>query len=128
MDNSIYQAVAQESFNWCCQKFGSSRKSGKFPKLIISTDKRYKRIYGGYTGQEIYIYLNTQTSRTSVAKTVIHEFTHFLQFPYVKSLKTYFKIDEESGYEKNPFEIQAHFAEHYYFSSCYRYLKSKKLF
>lgn len=115
--------IAEETFEWCCRFLGTPLK--RYPKLKLSTDKRYTRKYGEYNNKVVTIYLNTCKGRKDIIGTVIHEYTHFIQMPRKKDINKYHKLSENHHYNKHPFEIEAVLSEKVYLKDCIDYLRKK---
>jgi hypothetical protein len=116
MDIKTQVEIAENVFIWCINEFGSPIKS--LPKLTVKTDKRIRKKYGQYINKEITIYLSTCTTKSKIVKTIIHEYTHFLQMPKSKDIKVYSKLLKTFEYDKHPFELQARMYEKNYYSKC----------
>ena len=114
--------IAQKAFDWCVNHFGSPVK--KLPKLIVKKDRRFTRMYGQYTNAEITIYLNTCKTEKLIVKTVIHEYTHFLQMPRKKDLPVYQRLLDTFEYNKHPFEVQARMYEEEFYKKCLSDIKN----
>jgi hypothetical protein len=115
--------IAEETFEWCCRFLGTPLK--RYPKLKLSTDKRYTRKYGEYNNKVITIYLNTCKGRKDIIGTVIHEYTHFIQMPRKKDINKYHILSKNHHYNKHPFEIEAVLSEKFHLKDCIDYLRKK---
>jgi len=116
MDIKTQVEIAKNAFIWCINEFGSPIKS--LPKLTVKTDKRIRKKYGQYINKEITIYLSTCKTKSKIVRTIIHEYTHFLQMPKSKDIKVYSKLLKTFEYDKHPFELQARMYEKNYYSKC----------
>jgi len=116
MDIKTQVEIAKNAFIWCINEFGSPIKS--LPKLTVKTDKRIRKKYGQYINKEITIYLSTCKTKSKIVRTIIHEYTHFLQMPKAKDIKVYYKLLETFEYDKHPFELQARMYEKEYYNKC----------
>jgi len=116
MDIKTQVEIAENAFIWCINEFGSPIKS--LPKLTVKTDKRIRKKYGQYINKEITIYLSTCKTKSKIVRTIIHEYTHFLQMPKAKDIKVYYKLLETFEYDKHPFELQARMYEKEYYNKC----------
>jgi hypothetical protein len=116
MDIKTQVEIAENAFIWCINEFGSPIKS--LPKLTVKTDKRIRKKYGEYINKEITIYLSTCKTKSKIVRTIIHEYTHFLQMPKAKDIKVYYKLLETFEYDKHPFELQARMYEKEYYNKC----------
>jgi len=113
--------VARQTFKWCVAYFGHPLKT-KTCKLrtngVSMCDHK-----GMYINREITINLKMCTSYSDVVKTVIHEYTHYLQFPRKCKLKHYHKLVETFGYFYSPHEREARNNEKIYYPSCWSHIK-----
>lgn len=116
--------ILQQAFEWCVERFGSPLKNGDIPNFIISYE-RNSDCFGYYCSleKEIVIFPFEIQSKSMLIRSVIHEYTHFLQMPKTKEYPKYLKMEKKYGYENNPFEIGAYEAELKYYRTCYSYLK-----
>lgn len=118
--------IAVEAYEWCVKRFGSPLKNGQLPEFIVSFE-RGADYYGHYcsSDKEIVVFPFTIPSKTMLIRSVIHEYTHFLQMPRTRDGVKYNKLDKKYGYQENPLEIEAYEAELKYYRSCYNSLKNK---
>jgi hypothetical protein len=84
---------------------GKSKYKSEPPVLTFHSGEKYGgMIYGEYynDGNEIKIWWETHSTSKEITSTLIHEYTHYLQYwPwYIRYMKTY-------SYDKNPYEIEA---------------------
>jgi Zn-dependent peptidase ImmA (M78 family) len=119
--------IAKYALKWCEKKFGTPLKKS-FPELIIKGDKRVTSKYGEYVDRKIYIFLNVCNTKSAIIRTVIHEYTHFLQMPKINDTIKYFKLSQKFKYDNHPYEVEALTAEKKYFSSCYKSLQKNGIF
>lgn len=118
------ELVAQETLKWCLKTFGNPLKK-KTPFIKFVKDRRFKKFCGEYYCKEITIYGNVCKSTTTVVKTVIHEFMHFLQMPRNKDMEKYAKLQRKYDYRNNPYEIEAFSFEKEHYKACKEHLKLK---
>lgn len=118
--------IATATFDWCKRFFAVSDTHFNI-KIIVSFDRRVKRRYGYYSNGVIVVYPLLCKTKNMLIKTVLHEYKHFIQMPYVNSMANYSILQEYFDYESNPYEIEANnFADEQY-KRCYASLKRKKV-
>lgn len=121
--------IANLAYQWCEMRFGHPLKT-VICDFKVSRDKRVKYMLGEYMERVIKIYVHNCKSYTEVIRTVIHEYTHYIQMPKLSDNSKYCKLDEKYGYIDNPFEVEARNAEDMFLGSCktnvYRKLQKKK--
>jgi hypothetical protein len=118
--------IIVETFNWCVEKFGTPLKNGELPDLNVSY-MRNSDCFAYYCSmdREITIFPYMIQSKSMLIRSVIHEYTHFLQMPHRKNYRKYTKLEEDFGYDNNPLEVEAYEAELKYYRTCYSYLNTK---
>ena len=118
--------IINETFNWCIEKFGTPLKNGELPDLNVSYVKNSDCFaYYCSMDREITIFPYMIQSKSMLIRSVIHEYTHFLQMPHRKNYRKYTKLEENFGYDNNPLEVEAYDAELKYYRTCYSYLNTK---
>ena len=60
-----------------------------------------------FQGKQIVIYVYDNLDVDCLVDTVIHEYSHYLQFEKKASEQDYNKQHEEMGYWDNPYEVKA---------------------
>jgi len=117
--------IIEETFNWCVNKFGTPLKNGELPDLNISYVRNSDCFaYFCSVDREMTIYPFMIDSKSMLIRSVIHEYTHFLQMPNKKNYQKYTKLEKNFGYDNNPLEVEAYKAELKYYRTCYSYLKN----
>lgn len=116
--------IAQETLNFCKKKFGTPLKR-TYPNLVISQDNRYTRRYGDYIDRTITIYLKSCNTKCNIIKTIIHEYTHFLQMPKMNDIKKWHRLHENFNYEDHPYELEAQMSEILFYNECLEYVDKK---
>ena len=116
--------IAKLSYQWCENRFGHPLKT-VICNFKVSQDKRVKHMLGEYMDRDIKIYIENCRSYSEVIRTVIHEYTHYLQMPKLTDNRKYYKLDEKHGYINNPMEVEARDAEDNYIGTCRGYVYSK---
>ena len=116
--------IANLAYRWCENRFGHPLKTviGDFK---VSQDKRVKHMLGEYMDRNIKIYIYNCSSYSEVIRTVIHEYTHYLQMPKLNDNGKYYRLDEKYGYINNPMEVEAREAEDMFIKTCRGYVYSK---
>jgi len=117
---STYQIrrVVCETILWCETYLGTKRKSRKLTYKVTSKPYVFPA-YGVYypDHNKIVIHLSECDNVRMVIRTVIHEYTHFLQ-----DLRSYKRVLKEVGYSNHPQEVEARLSETFY-SNCWKEIK-----
>ena len=116
--------IAKLAYRWCEMKFGHPLKTA-ICEFKVSQDKRVSQMLGYYMEREIKIFVHNTKSYSEVMRTVIHEYTHYLQMPKLSDNSKYCKLDEKYGYFDNPMEVEARDSEAIYIGTCKSYVYSK---
>jgi hypothetical protein len=129
MSNKKYEVkraikIAKLAYFWCERQFGHPLKT-EICEFKISQDKRVKDMMGEYMDRVMKIYILNCPSYTEVIKTVVHEYTHYLQMPKLNDNSKYCKLDDMYGYFDNPYEMDARDSEKKYYKTCRRFVYSK---
>lgn len=109
--------------NWCEKNIGTNWRHPR-PKLSLLggiADDMSKHTYGEYCvdGNLININLECNVYVRCLIKTIIHEYTHYLQPVKTK----YWKLAKKHGYYHNPLEVEARFNENTKYKDCFNDLK-----
>ena len=118
----------KKAFDWCIVHYGLSKYYKEYPILIISYSKS-RTPHGEFfledsedlsDRDEIHIamYIYNLKSKTEIAKTMIHEYQHYMQ--NATWLTRYHRTKE---YEKNPYEILAEAEAIKSYTKCLRQSK-----
>jgi hypothetical protein len=118
--------IALLAYQWCCDTFGSPLKSGELPQIELVSN-RHSNDLGLYWERIITINTVYHKSVSGIIRTVIHEYTHFLQMPKLYDMGKYHKLYKKYGYEQHPMEIDAVNSEKKHYRNCLRYLQRRKL-
>lgn len=97
--------VCKFIFTYCKDNLGYNNRKRIPLKYILDRSKKYEPYFGWYESKKNLITIkmaNTKTLKEFVA-TFIHEYVHSLQ----PCRTYYFKLLEEHGYDKHPYEIEA---------------------
>lgn len=108
-------------FNWCRRNMGINNRKHYTPKWYFSRWNDNPKVCGEYDDEtnEIFVYYKNLTDVRELVQTIIHEWQHQLQ-----PLRTqYFKY--KGPYNKNPFEIEAQYAETIYTRPLWETVKKK---
>jgi hypothetical protein len=120
-DLSTYalRRIVGEVIFWCEKSMGTKRKSRKLSYKVTSKPYIFPA-YGVYDPRtnKITIHLSECDSVRMIIKTVIHEYTHFLQ-----DLRSYKRVLKEVGYDSHPQEVEARENERLY-STCWKLIKT----
>lgn len=121
LDMSTIKKIVYMSLTWC--EDNMSRKGHKKPPYKISIRKQTygEPCYGQYDEDTntIYIFYNNCGNVELLIRTVLHEYTHYLQPIEGK----YHKLLKKHGYDKHPQEVEARKMEEYYLN-VWKYIKS----
>ena len=104
----VKRLFAIRAMRWCRDYMGVNNRRKSLPKISVrinfrkdETERFIKGIYYSYENRIIIYDLNCKTIE-DIVSTVIHEYTHYLQFwPWYTRYKNLYK------YENNPYEVQA---------------------
>ena len=114
---------------WCYKKFGEKPKVD-LPFIEWDFNNRsYQRdgTLGEYDTIQNTIYLRITGHRNfyNLARTLIHEYVHYLQTEYSDQLYTeYMKI---YGYEDNPYEVEAVYISELYMVECTKWVLTQMM-
>jgi len=100
---------------------GKSKYKKSTPKLIVSKKER-KKIIGEYHTDKnlIMVWIKPHSNFRHLTRTILHEYTHYLQHP-----SWYYRYMKKYGYKSNPYEIEANKSEKMY-SSLIKMTSDKK--
>ena len=108
------------ALRWCSTNLGTI----KHPYELKIHYYRHNK-YGGrflFNGKKIVIYVYDQLNLIYLIDTVIHEYTHHLQFDKKSCERDYNKNHHEVGYWNNPFEIEARMVAERNRESCLKWV------
>ena len=125
LNKSDIRKIVKEATAWCTDEFGVNRKKKQEFTVSIRKQKRTGDdpvAYGEYDldNNTIIIYYNNCPRVKNLVKTLIHEYTHYLQPISTK----YHKLLEEYGYDNHPMEVEARENEDNNYRPCWKYIKS----
>ncbi len=100
--------VVCETIKWCETNLGVKTKSRTLEYCVRTLGDKYTPAYGMYdpVKNRIYVFRNYAPTVKMVVKSVLHEYTHFLQ-----NLRWYGHVLNKVGYNKHPQEIEARVME-----------------
>jgi hypothetical protein len=111
--------IVKETIKWCQDNLGT--KSYGVNYSVRTLGEKYTPAYGMYdpTKRTILVFRNYAPTVKMVVRSVLHEYTHYLQ-----NLRWYGKVLDKVGYDKHPQEVEARVVETMY-SICWNDIKNK---
>jgi hypothetical protein len=111
--------VVAETIAWCQDNLGT--KSYGVDYSVRTQRNKTTPSYGYYDGarRTIMLHRNYTPTVKMIVRTVLHEYTHYLQ-----NLRWYNNVLSKVGYDKHPQEIEARVTETMY-SICWNDIKNK---
>lgn len=126
LDTRTKNKIVRMTLKWCQEVLGvNNRRAYGLSVYIGPQPKREQKEMGSYYGcydcisNQIFIYPENHHNIRELIKTVIHEYTHYTQ--PVRS--RYYKYDQQYGYNKNPFEVEARKNEDTYYKQTWKQIK-----
>ena len=118
--NQIRKVVC-ETIKWCEENLGTKHKIRTLKYCVRTLGSRYTPAYGMYdpVNNRIYVFRNHAHTVRDVVRSVLHEYTHFLQ-----NLRWYSHTLSKVGYMQHPQEKEARVMETLY-SVCWGDIKRK---
>lgn len=115
--------LVQAIVDWCIQHIGDQQNQ---PNVQISYHPHRKK-YGCYIIDKklIRIYIKNHRSIETLALTIIHEFVHYIEIKTDKESKNYARLQQDLGYETNPYERSANLIAARYYQQCLMDLSAK---
>lgn len=119
LTRTALRLIAMETMKYCMNNMGIN-PTKPIPTVSIVNRGRSRR-YGQYNTMrnKIEIHYNVCGDVKMVIKTIIHEYSHYLQ-----NMKKYYKLYKLVGYDNHPYEIEAIRNETIY-SPCWKHIKNK---
>ena len=119
MTVSQIRRLVCETIKWCETNLGT--KSYKVNYCVRTLGEKYTPAYGCYdfNKRTIYVFRNYAPTVKMVVRSVLHEYTHYLQ-----NLRWYNNVLQKVGYDKHPQEVEARVVETMY-SICWNDIKNK---
>lgn len=120
MSTHEIRRVVCETIKWCETNLGTKTKSRSLKYRVLTLGDKYTPAYGCYDPNKntIFVFRNYAPTVKMVVRSVLHEYTHFLQ-----NLRWYPRRLEIYGYYKHPDEKEARVAETLY-SWCWSDIKN----
>lgn len=112
-----------ETIKWCETNLGTKTKSRTLKYSVLTLPKGYTPAYGMYDfhKNKIMVFRNYAPTVKMVVRSVLHEYTHFLQ-----NLRWYNVVLDKVGYNNHPQEKEARVMETMY-SICWNDIKKELL-
>ena len=103
--------VVCEAIKWCEANIGTKHKRRTLKFRVLTLPDRYTPAYGMYDPRNntLYVFRNHAKDVKMVIRSVLHEYTHFMQ-----NLRYYTSVLNKVGYNKHPLEQQARGMEYFY--------------
>ena len=119
MTTQQIRRVVKETINWCQENLGTKRYGVDFS--VRTLGEKYTPAYGMYDPitKKILVFRNYAPTVKMVVRSVLHEYTHYLQ-----NLRWYNHNLSKVGYIKHPQEREARAMEELY-SQCWGDIKVK---
>jgi len=116
-------AIAMATIDWCTKNIGVNHRY-PVPGITLLGGITYyipENVYGEYDSEENLIEINLpcNTYVRCLIKTIIHEYTHYLQPIRTK----YQKLAKKYGYYDNPLEVEARYSENNRYKDCFKDIK-----
>ena len=110
-----------ETIKWCETNIGKKTKSRTLKYRVLKLGEKYTPAYGMYDPNKntVYVFRNHAPTVKMVVRSVLHEYTHFMQ-----NLRWYSHTLSKVGYMKHPQEQQARGME-YFYKHCWNDIKNK---
>jgi hypothetical protein len=122
-DLTVHQIrkIVCETIKWCEANVGTKHKSRTLKFCVRTLPQGYTPAYGCYDFNKncIMVFRNYAPTVKMVVRSVLHEYTHFLQ-----NLRWYNNVLDKVGYNNHPQEIEARGMECFY-SVCWNDIKKK---
>jgi len=119
LSTSQIRLVVKETIMWCQENLGT--KSYGVDYSVRTLGDKFIPTYGCYDNvrRTIFIFRNHTPNVKMIVRTVLHEYTHYLQ-----NLRWYHNVLSKVGYDKHPQELEACGKEKLY-SNCWKDIKNK---
>jgi len=116
-------SIAISVIDWCEKNIGVNWRYPR-PKITLLggiIDNMSNTTYGEYCVVDNLISINLERNVyvRCLIKTIIHEYTHYLQPIRTK----YQKLAKKHGYYDNPLEVEARYNEETRYKDCFKHLK-----
>lgn len=118
--------IVRLTIQWCRESFGENhRRKNEFSVYVGPQPKRLLKKYGKYYGcydcmeNKLSVFPENNKNIKELIQTTIHEYTHYTQPIRSK----YYKLEQQYGYTRNPFEVVARKNEELY-KLCWKQIKA----
>ena len=113
--------VVCETIKWCETNIGKKTKSRTLKYRVLTLGEKYTPAYGMYCPERntLFVFRNHAVDVKMVVRSVLHEYTHFMQ-----NLRWYSHILNKVGYMQHPQEKHARAME-YFYGYCWKDIKNK---
>jgi hypothetical protein len=124
MSKYKFKILSEAILQWCPFYLGYPFRKPYLPDLVVSFDKSAE-FSGEFDNAEktIFIYYYQIRSVFDLVRTVIHEYTHYVQLYNIEEDRKYTRLEEKLGYWDHPFEIEARENEEKYMRHIYNRIK-----
>jgi len=111
------RSIVCETIKWCETNLGTKKYSVNY--CVRTLNDKHEPTYGCYDNNKrtISIFRNHNPTVKFIVKTVLHEYTHYLQ-----NLRWYNNVLQKVGYNKHPQEMESRNMENLY-SECWVSIK-----
>ena len=119
LSTSQIRRVVEQTIMWCQENIGTKSYGVDFS--VRTQRNKTSPNYGCYDNarRTITIFKNHTPNVKMIVRTVLHEYTHYLQ-----NLRWYHNVLSKVGYDKHPQELEACGMEKLY-SNCWKDIKNK---
>lgn len=116
LSKDLIKKVCNLTIKWCKKNLGENET--KILPLTLIVKNKMRNYYGYYDHRKnsLIVCIDKNETVEELVKTVIHEYTHYLQ----PIRKYYFKVAKITGYWENPYEIEAQRNEEKLFKKCWK--------
>lgn len=120
LDRSTVRQIVKLATQWCVNNFGVNNRRRTPFTVSIRKQQSGSPCYGQFCHETntITIFINHCYNVRLIVRTLIHEYTHYMQ-PIRGS---YYKLLDEYGYDNHPMEVEARESELQY-NDCWKYIK-----
>lgn len=122
LNSDTVTKIVELTDKWCVKNLGVNNELGDLTIHITNQSMWTKSCYGGYdvNSNIIYIYQNRCGNIEWIIKSILHEYTHYLQ-----NLNDYDSLLETYGYDNHPHELEANYIMEDYYLSVWNKIKNK---
>lgn len=119
-----FETLAKFILSWCPNYMGYPSRKPYLPKLHISYNQSSEFV-GEYDNNKktIYVCYYQIRSMFDLIKTIIHEYTHYIQLYNTEEDRKYTRLIKKYYYWNHPFEVKARKNEEKYMRHIYYRIK-----